>query len=242
MDIPTVISGFRLAESLIPEQKSTSEKRRELYESVAGQEISVTPELGDRVSLQLRNCALNEDDGTAYITIAVHDPNRSVDLFQLETDFRFHYRQQFLNNPRELGNPLVWKFHFIERGPDDYKIELQVNSDDPPTIQLVFERVEATIAQIHTEYNGYLRSLYEEYNGEFEASKSFEDGEMQYDANSELEPEKLIPQPGEHDFSFQTTDETVSPPERIQVAHYAYAYIEDVVLANAGGEDYFVFK
>lgn len=63
MDVPeAVISSLRLAYSMLPEQESTSEKRMEIYDSVPGQGTSSTPEIGEKINLQLRNCAFDDDE------------------------------------------------------------------------------------------------------------------------------------------------------------------------------------
>lgn len=93
MDISGVISSLRLAQSVIPEQESTSETRRKIFASVAGQKISFTPEVGEEIDLQLRNCAFDDEEMLTYLTVSVSDPNRPADLFQLETDMRYHYLQ-----------------------------------------------------------------------------------------------------------------------------------------------------
>ena len=83
------------------------------------------------------------------MTVSVSDPNRPDDLFQLETDLRYHYLQIYMKRATELGNPLVKSMNFVELGPKDFKIELRVESTDPPTLQLSFERIEKVLAQVH---------------------------------------------------------------------------------------------
>jgi len=240
MDISGVISSIRLAQSVIPEQESTSETRRKIFDSVAGQEISFTPEVGEEINLQLRNCAYDDDEKLTYMTVAVSDPNRPDDLFQLETDMRYHYLQIYART--ELGNPLVKSKNFVELGPEDYKVELQVESTDPPTLQLSFERIEKVLAQVHTEYHQFLRSMYEEHKDKFEVTKEFEDGQMRYSAESDMDKKEMIPQPGEDDFELWTMDRDMQMHDRITISHYAYDFVKYAVGAEAGGDNYFALS
>lgn len=243
MNVPgTVISSLRLAYSVIPEQESTSEKRRKIYDSVAGQEISFTPETGEEVELQLRNCAFDDDEKVTYLTVSVSDPNRPADLFELETDIRYHYLQIYMKRATERGNPLVESMNFVELGPEDFKVELTVRSTDPPTLQLAFERIEKVLAQVHTEYHQFLRSMYEEYKDEFEVTKDFENGKMRYTAESEMDKKEMISQPGEDDFEIWTMDRDMEMHDRITISHYAYDYVKYAVGAEAGGDDYFALS
>lgn len=240
MDIPTFISSLRLANSLIPEKKSASEERRFLYDSLTGQKISFTPEVGEEVALQLRNCAYEDGENTTFLTVSVNDPNRTRSLFDIETDFRYHYVSIYFQSSSERSSPLVDKLTFIEIGPKDFKIDMRVRSTDPPTLQMAFERVETVISQIHTKYHRYLRSQCEKYKREFDVSKSFEQTKFRYESESNLDREVLIPQPGEDDFQLHSLSEEMTPMDRIQISNYAYEYIKHVVLAEAGEEEYFV--
>jgi len=242
MDISGIISSIRLARSLIDEQESTSEIRKEIFKAVAGQEMSFTPEVGKAVSLQLRNCAFAEEEKLTYLTVSVNDPNRPEDLFKIETDMRYHYLQIFMKRSSELGDPLVRKLHFVELGPEDFKVELMVKSTDPPTLQMAFERVEKVLAQVHTEYHQFLRRMYREYNDEFEVTKEFEDGEIRYRVNSDLDAKKMIPQPGKDDFEIWTMERDMEMFDRINISRHAYDYVEYAVGAEAGGNDYFALS
>jgi len=239
MDISGVISSIRLAREVISSQKSTSEMRRKIFDSVAGQEISFTPEVGDEIQLQLRNCAFDEDDKLTYMTVSVSDPNRPDDLFQLETDMRYHYFQIYMKRATERGNPLIKSMNFVELGPEDFKIEVGVESTDPPTLQLSFERIEKVLAQVHTEYHHYLRSMYEEYEDEFELTKEFKDGQMWYSAKSDLDKKEMVPHPGEHDFEIWTMDGDVEMHDRIMISNSAYDFVQHAVAAEAGEDDFF---
>jgi len=239
MDLSGVISSIRLAQSIVPERESTSEMRRNLFNSVAGQEISFTPEIGEEIQLKLRNCAFDDDEKLTYMTISVSDPNRPDDLFQLETDLRYHYLQIYMKRATELGNPLVKSMNFVELGPKDFKIELRVESTDPPTLQLSFERIEKVLAQVHTEYHQFLRTMYEEYKNEFEVIQEFRDGQMQYSAESDLDKNVMIPQPGEHEFEIWAMDGEMEMHDRIVISTYAYDFVQYAVAAEAGGENFF---
>ena len=239
MDISGVISSIRLAREVISSQKSTSETRRKIFDSVAGQEISFTPEIGEKIQLQLRNCAFDEDDKLTHMTVSVNDPNRPDDLFQLEIDMRYHYFQIYMKRAAEIGNPLIKSMNFVELGPEDFKIELGVESTDPPTLQLSFERIEKVLAQVYTEYHQFLRSMYEEYNEEFELIKEFEEGQMRYSAKSDLDTKEMIPQPGEHEFEIWTMDRDIDLHDRIMVSNSAYDFVQYAVAAEAGGDDFF---
>ena len=240
MDISGVISSIRLEQSVIPEQESTSEKRRKIFDAVAGQEISFTPEIGKEVQLQLRNCAFDDDEKLTYMTVSVSDPNRPDDLLQLETDMRYHYTQIYLKRATELGNPLVKSMNFVELGPEDFKVELGVESTDPPTLQLSFERIEKVLAQVHTEYHQFLRSQYEEHKDEFEVTQEFEDGKMRYSAESDLDEKAMVPQPGEDDFEIWTMDRDIEIFDRINIGYYAYDFVRYAVAAEAGQNSFFV--
>lgn len=242
MEITTILSSIRLAQSITPEQESTSEKRRKIYDSVAGQEISFTPEVGKEIDLQLRNCAFDKDEELTYLTVSVNDPNRPNDLFKLEIDMRYHYLQIYMKRTTELGNPLMKGMNFVELGPEDFKVELKVRSTDPPTLQLVFERIEKVLAQVHTEYHQFLRSQYEEYKDEFEVTQEFEEGKMRYIAESDMDEKEMIPQPGEDDFELWTKDGELEPRDRITISHYAYDYVKYAVAAEAGGDSYFTLS
>lgn len=239
MDISGVISSIRLAQSVVPEQESTSETRRKLFDSVAGQEIYFTPEVGDEIQLQLRNCAFDDDEKLTYLTVSVSDPNRPDDLFQLETDMRYHYLQIYMKRATEVGNPLVKRMNFVELGPEDFKIELGVESTDPPTLQLSFERIEMVLAQIHTEYHQFLRSMYEEYKDEFKVIQEFEDGQMRYSAKSDMDKKEMVPQPGEHEFEIWTMDGDMEMHHRITISYYAYDFVQYAVAAEAGEDNFF---
>lgn len=240
MDISGVISSIRLAQSVIPEQESTSETRRKIFDSVAGQEISFTPEIGEEIHLQLRNCAFDDEEKLTYMTVSVSDPNRPDDLFELETDLRYHYFQIYMKRATEMGNPLVKSMNFVELGPEDFKVELGVESTDPPTLQLSFERIEKALAQVHTEYHQFLRSMYEEYKDEFEVTQEFEDGEMQYSAESDMDEKEMIPQPGKDDFEIWTMDRDVEMHDRIMISSYAYDFVQYAVAAEAGEDNFFL--
>lgn len=242
MDISGVISSIRLAQSVIPEQESTSETRRKIFDSVAGQQISFTPEVGEEITLQLRNCAFDSEEKLTYLTVSVSDPNRPDDLFQLETDMRYHYLQIYMKRATELGNPVVKSMNFVELGPEDFKVELKVESTDPPTLQLVFERAEKVLAQVHSEYHRFLRSMYEEYKDEFEVRQEFEDGKIRYRAEADMDKKEMIPQPGEDDFDIWTLDRSMEMHDRITLSHYAYDYVKYAVGAEAGGDSYFVLS
>lgn len=242
MEITAVLSSIRLAQSIIPERESTSEKRRNIYDSVAGQEISFTPEVGEEIQLQLRNCAFDDDEKLTYLTVSVSDPNRPSDLFRLETDMRYHYLQIYMKRASELGNPLVKSMNFVELGPEDFKVELKVQSTDPPTIQLVFERIEKVLAQVHTEYHQFLQSQYEKYKAEFEVKQEFEGGKMRYRAESDLDEKEMVPQPGEDDFELWTKGRELEFHDRITISHYAYDYVKYAVAAEAGGDSYFALS
>jgi len=239
MDISGVISSIRLAQSVVPEQESTSERRRKIFDSVAGQTISFTPEVGEEIQLQLRNCAFDDDEKLTYMTVSVSDPNRPDDLFQLETDMRYHYTQIYMKRATELGNPLVKSMNFVELGPEDFKVELGVESTDPPTLQLSFERIEKVLAQVHTEYHQFLRSMYEEYKDEFEVTQEFEDGQMRYSAESAMDEKEMVPQPGEHDFEIWTMDGDIGMHDRIMISSYAYDFVRYAVAAEAGEDSFF---
>jgi hypothetical protein len=242
MDISGVISSLRLAQSVIPEQESTSERRRKIFASVAGQKISFTPEVGEEIDLQLRNCAFDDDEKLTYLSVSVNDPNRPTDLFQLETDMRYHYLQIYMKRATELGNPLVKGMNFVELGPEDFKVELKIESTDPPTLQLAFERIEKVLAQVHTEYHQFLRSMYEKYKDEFEVTQEFENGQMRYTAESDMDKREMIPQPGEDDFEIWTMEGDVEMHDRITISHYAYDYVKYAVGAEAGGDSYFALS
>lgn len=239
MDISGVISSIRLAREVISGQKSTSETRRNIFDSVAGQKISFTPETGDKIQLQLRNCAFDEDEKLTHMTVSVNDPNRPDDLFQLETDMRYHYVQIYMKRATEIGNPLIKSINFVELGPEDFKVEIGVESTDSPTLQLSFERIEKVLAQVYTEYHQFLRSMHEEYNEEFELIKEYEDGQMRYSAESDLDPREMVPQPGEHEFEIWTMDRDIDMHDRITVSKYAYDFVQYAVAAEAGGDDFF---
>jgi len=239
MDISGVISSIRLAQSIVPEQESTSEMRRKVFDSVAGQEISFTPEVGEEIQLQLRNCAFDDDENLTHMTVSVSDPNRPDDLFKLETDMRYHYFQIYMKQATESGYPLVKSMNFVELGPEDFKLELGVESTDPPTLQLSFERIEKVLAQVHTEYHQFLRSMYEEYKKDFEVIQEFEEGQMRYSAESDLDPKEMVPQPGEHEFEIWTMDKDVQMHERIMASRSAYDFVQYAVAAEAGEDDFF---
>jgi len=239
IDISGVISSIRLAQSVVPEQESTSEIRRKIFDSVAGQEISFTPKVGEEIRLQLRNCAFDNDEKLTYMTVSVSDPNRPDDLFQLETDMRYHYFQIYMKRPTEAGYPLIKSMNFVELGPEDFKIELGVESTDPPTLQLSFERIEKVLAQVHTEYHQFLRSMYQKYNEEFEVVQEFEDGQIRYSAESDLDEKERIPQPGEHEFEIWTMDGDVEMHDRIMISSTAYDFVQYAVAAEAGEDDFF---
>lgn len=239
MDISGIISSIRLARSVISEQESTSETRRKIFDSVAGQKISFTPEIGEEIQLQLRNCAFDEDDKLTHMTVSVSDPNRQDNLFQLETDMRYHYFQIYMKQATEMRNPLVKSMNFVELGPEDFKVEIGVESTDPPTLQLSFERIEKALAQVHTEYHQFLRSMYEEYNEEFEVIQKFEDGQMRYSAKSDLDKKEMVPQPGEHEFEIWTMDGDMELHDRIMISSYAYDFVQYAVAAEAGEDNFF---
>lgn len=239
MDISGIISSLRLAQSVIPEQESTSETRRKIFSSVAGQEISFTPEVGDEVNLRLRNCAFDNEQKVTYLTVSVSDPNRPDDLFQLETDIQYHYLQIYMKRAIELGNPLVKGMNFVELGPEDFKIELKIKSADPPTLQLAFERIEKVLAQVHTEYHQFLRSMYEKYKDEFEVTQEFENGQMRYTAESDMDKKEMVPQLGEDNFEIWTKDGGMETHDPITISHDAYDYVKYVVATEAGAENYF---
>lgn len=239
MDISGVISTIKLAQSVVPEQESTSEMRRQIFDSVAGQEISFKPEIGGKIRLQLRNCAFDDDQKLTYMTISVSDPNRPDDLFQLETDIRYHYFQIYMKRATELGNPLVKSMNFVELGPEDFKIELGVESTDPPTLQLSFERIEKVLAQVHSKYHQFLRSMYDQYEEEFEVTQEYEDGHMRYSAKSDLDEKEMIPQPGEHEFEIWTMDGDMGMHDRIMISSSAYDFVQYAVAAEAGEDDFF---
>ncbi|WP_276302597.1 hypothetical protein [Halorussus lipolyticus] len=242
MDISSIISSIRLAQSITPEQESTSDTRRNIFDAVAGQEISFTPEVGEQINLQLRNCAFDDEEELTYLTVSVSDPNRPNDLFQLETDMRYHYLQIYMKRSTELGNPLVRGMNFVELGPEDFKVELKVESTDPPTLQLAFERIEKVLAQVHTEYHQFLRSMYEEHKDEFDVTQEFKNGQMRYTAKSNMDNKEMIPQPGEDDFEIWTMDRDMEMHDRITISHYAYDYVKYAVGAEAGGDNYFVLS
>lgn len=227
---------------MIPEQESTSETRWKIFDAVAGQEISFTPEIGEEVELQLRNCAFDDDEKLTYLTVSVSDPNRPDDLFRLETDMRYHYLHIYMKRATELGNPLVKSMNFVELGPEDFKVELGVQSTDPPTLQLAFERVEKVLAQIHTEYHQFLRTQYDNHKDEFEVTQEFKDGQMRYTAESEMNKKEMVPQPGEDDFELWMMNSELEMHTRISISHYAYDYVKYVVGAEAAGDDYFVLS
>jgi hypothetical protein len=145
----------------------------------------------------------------------------------------------YFRRASELGNPLIDQFNFVEIGPENYKIEFRVNSTDPPTLQLSFERVENVLAQVYSAYHQYLRSQYEQHKDAFTVSKSFEDSAFQYETESELDAKEFIPQPDSDDFDLHVIDDAEENLNRISIAHTAKDYVEYVVQAEAAGEDYF---
>ena len=173
------------------------------------------------------------------MTVSVSDPNRPGDLFQLETDMRYHFYQRYMKRSTRHGYPLIKSMNFAELGPEDFKVELGVESTDPPTLQLYFERIEKTLAQVHTEYHQFLRSMYEEYQEEFEVIQEFEEGQMRYSAESDIDTKKMIPQPGEHEFEIWTMDGDVEMHDRIMISSTAYDFVQYAVAAEAGEDDFF---
>lgn len=242
MDISGFISSIRLAQSILPEQESTSEKRRKVYDSLAGQDISFTPEVGREINLKLRNAHFVEGENVTYLTVSVTNPNRPDDLFKHKIDIHYHYLQIYLRQPSELGNPLVKTLNFIELGPEDFKIELKVNSSDPPTLQIAFERIEKVLAQIHTEYHQFLQSQCEKFKDDFEVTKEFEDGEARYVVDTNVDVKSMIPQPNVDDFDLWWMGREMTMRDRISISQYTYNYIKYVVKAEAGGDRFFILS
>lgn len=239
MDLPgTVISSLRLAYSVIPEQESASEKRRWLYDVVAGRTISFTPEVGERVELQLRNCAFHDEANATYLVVSVNDPNRPENLFELETDVHFYHLNGYIRHGNELNNSLIDKMNFVELGPEDFKIELEVNSTDPPTLEMAFERIETILSHVHSEFHRFLRFQYEEYKNEFEVTMSFEDGQMRYEAETDLDETEMTPKYEDGDFDLQKIREELDVSGPV-LSHYIFDYVKYVVTAEASGENYF---
>ncbi|AUV81088.1 hypothetical protein C2R22_04960 [Salinigranum rubrum] len=147
----------------------------------------------------------------------------------------------FFNDPREVGNLLVSELYFNEVGPEDFRIELCVNSADPPTLQLAFERVETVMAQVHSKYHYFLRSQYKQYSDEFEVLESFNGTKTEYEVGSSIDTEELIPQPfcGE---TYGWSDDDVDLLDRISMSYRAREYIEYVMKAEAGGDQFFVLN
>ena len=239
MEISGIISSIRLIQSMVSEQESMSEARRKIFDSVAGQEISFTPEIGEEIQLQLRNCAFDSDENITHMTVSVSDPNRPDDLFQLETDIRYHFCQMYMKRSTGQGNPLIKSMNFVELGPEDFKVELGVESTDPPTLQLYFERIEKVLSQIHTEYHQFLRSMYEEYKQEFDVIQETEDDQIQYSAKSDLNRKEMVPQPGEHEFEIWTMDGDIDMHDRIMISDSAYNFVQYAVAAEAGEDAFF---
>jgi hypothetical protein len=242
MEIPgTVISTLRLAESLIPERSSTSEKRRRIYDSVAGQQITFVPEVGREIRIRLRNSVFVAEENATYLTVSISDPDRQEGLTQVESDFRFHYLNLFLQHPRELGNPLIERLNFSEIGPEKYKIELKVDSTDPPTLQMAFGRVETVLSQTHSEYHQFLQQQADKHRNEFEITTSYREGEVQYEAETDLDKKQLIPQPDEGDFELHTVEGDLGPADRITVSRHAFEYTKWISKVEVGGDDYLEF-
>lgn len=238
MDISGIISSIRLAKSIIPEKESASEIRRDLFDSVTGQRISFTPEVGDTINLQLRNCAFSDDDHLTYLTIAVTDPNRPTDLLQLKTDFQYHYLNMYMKRASELSDPLVTDKNFVELGPEDYKIEFIIESTDPPTVQLAFERVEKTLAQIYTEYHNFLQAAYEEHKEKFDVNKEYDNGQTLYKVESDLEPDDIFPASDKLGSEIWSTVKDIENYEPIMISHQAHDYIEFASKAHEGEDDF----
>lgn len=241
MDFNGIISSIRLAHSVISERESTSDVRRDIFNAVSGQQISFTPEVGDEISIQVRNCAYDESDQVTYLIISITDPNRPADLFQLKRDFRYHYLNLFMRGSSEFGNPLVTEMNFFELGPQDLKLQFMIESNDPPTLQLTLGRVEKVMSQIHTEFQQFLRSMYEDHKDEFEVTTEYVNGKTMYEAETDLDPLEMVPQPGEYDFevwSLEEDDDTESP---IIIGRKIYDYVNYAVAADAGGDEFLSF-
>jgi len=238
MDISGIISSIRLAKSIIPEKESASEIRRDLFQSVRGQQTSFTPEAGEIIDCQLQNCAYSDDDQLTYLCVAVTDPNRPDEMLQLKTDFQYHYLNIYMKRAAELGNPLIKEKHFVELGPQDYKIELKVESTDPPTLQLAFERVETTLAQIYTDYHNFLLTAYEEHKDKFEVTEKYDDGQTRYKVDSDLDPDDIFPASDELESELWSSVKDIENYNPFMISHQAHDYIEFAAKAHEGGDDF----
>ncbi|WP_172977344.1 hypothetical protein [Halosegnis longus] len=224
MDLSALVSTAQFGYSYLTGQESTTEARRELFDAVVGQESSITPQNGSRISTRIQNCAYLDEEGVSLLIIRVHDPNHQRRMERLESDFKYYYFNTYRRHTSEFANPLVTEKRFLSRGPNEYNVEFRVKSRDAPTMQLLAERVEIIIANLYSDLHRYFEEMYAEYHTEYDITREMDGGSMESTITTDLDTSELIPQPNEYTFR-NTSGQEISELERVDLSHRVDDYI-----------------